>query len=63
MVRAAAGEKVTILILEDLRKLIHLNHFVNSRLICKLLQRALPNRKYVSADNVCKARVRAKMLI
>ena len=65
MVRTAAGDyrKFTNLILKDLIKLIDLNHFVNPRSICKLHQRALPNRKYISADDVCKARVRAKMLI
>ena len=36
---------------------------MNSTSICEFLQRALPNRKYISADGVCSARVRAKMLI
>ena len=36
---------------------------MNSCSICKLLQRALPNRKYISADDVCNARVRANMCI
>ena len=36
---------------------------MNSCSIYELLQRALPNRKYISAVDVCNARVRAKMLI
>ena len=65
MVRTAAGDygKFTSLIPKDLIKLIDLNHFVNSCSIHELLQRALPNRKYISADDVCNARARAKMLV
>ena len=65
MITTAAVDygKFTNLILKDLIKLINLNHFVNSRSIRKLLQRALLNRKYISADDVCNARVGAKMLI
>ena len=65
MVRTAAGDygKLTSLILKDFIKFIDFNHFVNSCLICELLQRTLPNRKYISADDVCNARIRANMLI
>ena len=65
MVRTVAEDygKFTSLLLKDLIKLIDLNHFVNSRSIRELLQRALPNRKYISADDICNARVGAKMLI
>ena len=60
MVRTAAGNyvKFTDLILKDLIKLIGLNC-----LICELLQRPLPNRKYISSDDVCNARVRVKPLM
>ena len=65
MVRTTAGDygKFTNLILKDFIKLIDLNHLVNPCSIRELLQRALPNRKYISADDVCNARVRAKMLM
>ena len=63
MVRTAAGDygKFTNLILKDLIKLIDVNHFVYSCSICDLVQRALLKRKYISADDVCNARGRAKM--
>ena len=62
MVRTAVGDygKFINLILKDLIKLIDLHHFVKSCSICKLLQRALPNRIYISVGDVCNARVRAK---
>ena len=65
MVRSAVGDygKLTNLLLKDLIKLVDLNHFVNSCLICKFLQRALSNRKYISNDDVCNAWIRDKMLI
>ena len=65
MVRTAAGDyaKFTSTILKDLIKLIDLNHFVTSRTIRELLQRALPKRKYISSDDVVNARVKAKLLI
>ena len=40
-----------------------LNHFVTSRTIRELLQRALPERKYINADDVINARVKEKLLI
>ena len=65
MIRTTAGDygKFTSFIPKDLIKLIDLNHFINSCSICELLQRALQNRKYIRSDDVCNARVRAKLLI
>ena len=65
MVCTAAGDyaKFTSTILKDLIKLIDLNHFVTSRTIRELLQRALPKRKCISSDDVVNARVKAKFLI
>ena len=63
MVRTAAGDygKVTALILEYLIMPIDLNHFVNSWLICELLQRVLPRNKYKSAGIVYNTRVKTKL--
>ena len=63
MVCTTAGNyiKFTSTILKDFIKLIDLNHFVTSRKIRELLQRALPKRKYISSDNVVNARVKAKL--
>ena len=44
-------------------KLIDINQFVNIHLILKLLQKALLQRKCISADDVYNTRVRAKLLI
>ena len=65
MVRTVAGDygRLKSLILKDLIILIDLNLFVNSCSICELLQRALPDRKYISADDVYNTRVRTKMFI
>ena len=65
MINTAAGDyaKFTSTILKDSIKLIDLNHFVTSRTIRELLQRALPKRKYISSDDVVNARVKAKLLI
>ena len=65
MVQTAAGDyrKFSVLILKDLIKLIDLNHFVNFLSICELLSRKLPKWKYISFNNVCNVRVRAKLSI
>ena len=65
MVDTAAGNyaKFTSTILKDLIKLIDLNHFVTSRTIRDLLQRALTKRKFMSSDDVVNAGLKAKLLI
>ena len=65
MVCTAAGDytKFTLTKLKYLIKLIVLNHFVISRTIRELLQRALPKRKDISSDDVVNVRVKAKLLI
>ena len=65
IVCTAAGSytKFSSTVLKDLIKLIDLNHFVTSRTIRELLQRALPKRKYMSLDDVVNARLKAKLLI
>ena len=49
IVCTAAGSytKFSSTVLKDLIKLIDLNHFVTSRIIRELLQRALPKRKHI----------------
>ena len=42
---------------------MNLNHFVKSRTIWELLQRALPEREYISSGDVVNARVKAKLSI
>ena len=55
MVRNAVSDYgiLIALILKDLIKPIDLNHFVNSQLICELIQEALSQRKYTSFND-CK---------
>ena len=52
MVRTTAGDNAefTSTILKDLIKLIDLNHFNTSRTIRELLQRTLPQRKYIKSQ-------------
>ena len=51
------------MILKDFIKLIDLNHFVTSRKIKEILQRALPKREYISSDDVVNAQLKARLLI
>ena len=64
MVCTVAGTyaKITSTILNDLIKLIDLNHFVTSTTLRELLQRFFPKRKYISSDDTINARVKAKLL-
>ena len=65
MVCIAAGNhaKFTTTILKYLIKLIDLNHFITSRTIRELLQRALPKKKCISSDDVANVREIVKLLI